>query len=119
MSGRGWRWLSAAGAVEAGHTKINNTHCVLCLVTSLNHGATWTKPKLSQYRTPNGQSTNVVFATSVAWCFGSVLYEPLDPVAGRRFKMVYYDIQLRNDSSTPHAEWRMPGLYTEPFHRMD
>merc|ERR1712028_23977 len=58
-----------------GHTKINNTHCVLCLATSLNHGATWTKPKLSQYRTPNGQSTNVVFVTSVAWCSGSVLYE--------------------------------------------
>ena len=75
-----WLFYQCYGA---GMHAVTNTTLGVCLATSDDDGHTWLKPRLGVY--PN---TNVVFAPSPSFYFGSVLYEPDEHDAARKFKMV-------------------------------
>eukprot|EP01047_Picozoa_sp_COSAG01_P034343 COSAG01_NODE_2575_length_7433_cov_10.052495_1_plen_339_part_10 len=112
VDGRLMMWYqSYVDPKVADSQRINNTGCFVAVAYSDDRGSHWTKPLLSVYTTSSGDKTNVVFAPSPSFYFGSVLYEPGAPSAAR-FKMVYWDVQLGHGPDPSNPPSHVPGLYT-------
>ena len=106
-----WYQSYAAKTPSRPAVGVNGTDCFVAVAYSSDRGETWTKPLLDVYTTAAGAKTNVVFAPSPSFYFGSVLHEP-DAPPHARFKMVYWDVQYGPGPSPSNPLSKVPGLYT-------